>query len=356
MIRLFKSVFLSNDKFTQPGTQQIFVTPALSLSNNNKDFVMEDYDSYDEVIRMYGTFDEFVKMCDVWTMQKKRSLIIHADYYSYSKVLQSWLRMILPNINLETSYNYYNAQLTTQLMTKATGIIDDRMDASAMFDIKIPFDQWKRSWNRTNIKTNQNTVEWIEDNKHTFDGMFAISTFETTGQMFDAVSSIIVKCLKKRLSAVLSESKASAFPKIVSGDIGGQRYDMSNMHEVHQNQHPIVKLLYDNDKFKSITLTSIDDKNYFSDDVDWSKFTEYDIDLLVEVLDVVGLNSEFTDTEEVRWAFSVVKNNEISYNDYKRFIEREQQCDVSFAEHDFMLQYCIAKTEDTQMMKDYSLI
>ncbi len=46
MIRLFKSVFLSNDKFTQPGTQQIFVTPALSLSNNNKDFVMEDYDVY----------------------------------------------------------------------------------------------------------------------------------------------------------------------------------------------------------------------------------------------------------------------------------------------------------------------
>ncbi len=356
MIRLFKSVFLSNDKFTQPGTQQIFVTPALSISDNNKHFVMESYDAYDEVIRMHGSFDEFIKMCDVWVMQKKRTLVIHADYYSYSRILQSWLRMILPNIDLETSYNYYNAQLTTQLMTKATGIIDDTMDANAMLNIKIPYDQWKRSWNRTNVKSNQNTVEWIEDNKHTFDGMFAIATYETTGQMFDAVSSIIIMCLKKRLTDVLRDSKASAFPKIVSGEIGDQKYDMSNMHKVHQNQHPMVRLLYSKEKFKSITLTSIDDKNYFSDDIDWSKFTEYDIDLLVQVLDIVGLNSEFIDTEEVRWAFNVVKCNEMTYNDYKRFVEREQQCEVSFAEHDFMLQYCIAKTEDKQMMKDYSLI
>lgn len=356
MIRLFKGVFLSNDKFTQPGTQQIFVTPALSISDSNKDFVMESYDVYDEVIRMYKSFDEFIKMCDIWVERKQRSLVIHADYYSYSKILQSWLRMILPNVDCQTSYNYYNAHITSQLMTKASGIIDNRMDANAIYNIRIPFDQWKRSWNRSAVQPNQNTVEWIENNKHTFDGMFAISTYETTGQMFDSVSDVIVRCLKKRLSAVLKECKSSAFPKIVSGDIGGQKYDMSNMHTIHQNESPLVRLLYDTEKFQSILPTSLSDANYFDDDINWDNISDSDIDLFIQIFDIVGLGSEFNDIDEVQWAFNVVKNNKITYDDYRRFISREQECEVSLAENDFMLQYCIANTNDEQMMRDYSLI
>ena len=356
MIRLFKGVFLSNDKFTQPGTQQIFVTPALSISDNNKDFVMESYDVYDEVIRRYSYFDDFIKMCDVWVERKRRSLVIHADYYSYSKILQSWLRMILPNVDCQTSYNYYNAQITSQLMTKATGIIDSRMDANAIHNIRIPFDQWKRSWSRSAVQPNQNTVEWIENNKHTFDGMFAISTYETTGQMFDSVSDVIVRCIKRTLNSLLKECKRDAFKLIMSGGLIDEKYDMSNIHTLYQSNDPIIKLLYGTEKMKSPIIVQIDDKNYFDDSVNWSNLTQNDIDMFIQLFSDLDMGYGFENIDELRWAFNVAKNNKITYDDYNTFVEREQQNRISFIEYDFMLQYCIKSRDNKQMMRDYSLI
>jgi hypothetical protein len=356
MIRLFKSVFLSNDKFTQPGTQQIFVTPSLSIAPVNRDFVMEDYDTYDEVIRMYKSFDEFIKMCDIWVERKQRPLVIHADYYSYSKLLQSWLRMILPNVDCDTSYKYYNAYITSQLLTRSTGILDSRMDANTIYNNMVPFDQWKRSWNRSAIQPNQNTVEWIEDNKHSFDGIFALSTYENTGQMFDAVSSVIVRCIKRTLSSLIKECKRDAFSKVMSGELGEERYDMSNIHTLPQTDDPLIKILYDTEKLKSVILVHLDDKNYFDDSVNWDNFTQDDIDKFVHLFDKVGTGYGFEDLDVVRWAFNVAKNNKITYNDYDKFVKREQRCKISFVEHDFMLQYYIKKREDRQMMWDYSLI